>query len=217
MVLSNDEEDKDTNFDEFRAQGRSTHNLSMKLTMYKFCQNLVGTKEGGKECSWCHGPCSVTFFLKNNQRTAPTEPPMMAASPLFSATITTGHLRQTYIGAPSEYFLHSATTNKTCILIIVITNQDHVLSTAAQPEPHHAPHTFHVPGQSHHTCTSSRGHESWSPQGLARIYVGILWHHPEYESPHYMFILLPYALHNNSLYVYVLLLYKYSSLLYVFR
>jgi len=141
---------------------------------------------------------------------------MMADSPLFSATITTGHPRRTYIGAPSEYFSYSDTTNQTCILIIVITNQHHVLSTTAQPQPHHAPHTFHVPGQSHHACTSSRGHESRSPQGLARIYVGILRHHLEYESPHIMFILLPYALHDNSLYVYVLLLYKYSSLLYVF-
>jgi len=35
---------------------------------------------------------------------------------------------------------YSNTTNKTCILIIVITNQHHVLSTAAQPEPHHATH-----------------------------------------------------------------------------
>jgi len=147
----------------------------------------------------CHGLCSVTFFLKNNQRMAPTESPMMAASPLFSATITTSHLRRTYIGAPSEYFPYSNTTNKTCILIIVFNNQHHVLSTAAQPEPHHAPHRFHVPGQSHRACTSSRGHESWSPQGLARFYVGILRHHPEYESPHYMFILLPYALHDNSL------------------
>ena len=32
---------------------------------------------------------------------------MMADSPLFSATITTSHPRWTYIGAPSEYFLHS--------------------------------------------------------------------------------------------------------------
>jgi len=88
---------------------------------------------------------------------------------------------------------YSNTTNKTCILIIVITNQHQVLSTAAQPQPHHAPHTFHVPGQSHHTRTSSRGHESRSPQGPVRIYVGILRHHPEYESPCYMFILLPYA------------------------
>ena len=92
---------------------------------------------------------------------------MMAASPLFSATITTSHPRRTYIGPPSEYFLHSAITNKTCIPIIAITNQHHVLSTAAQPEPHHAPHTFHVPGQSHCACTSSRGHDSRSPQGLA--------------------------------------------------
>jgi len=144
------------------------------------------------------------FFPKNNQRMALMESPMMAASPLFSATITTGHPHRTYIGAPSEYFLHSNTTNKTCILIIAITNQHHVLFTAAQTEPHHAPHTFHVLGQSHCACTSSRGHESWSPQGLARIYVGILRHPPEYEPPHYMFILLPYALQVNSLYVYVL-------------
>jgi len=41
----------------------------------------------------------------------------MAASPLFNATITTGHLRRTYIGAPSEYSLHSATTRTTCILV----------------------------------------------------------------------------------------------------
>jgi len=141
---------------------------------------------------------------------------MMAASPLLSATIITGHLHRTYIRAPSEYFLHSATTNTTCILIIVITNQHHVLFTAAPPQPHHAPHMFHVPGQSHCARTSSWGHESRSPQGPARIYVGILRHHPEYKSPHIMFILLLYALHNNSLYVYVLLLYKYSSLLYVF-
>jgi len=111
-------------------------------------------KHGEHADEHCHGPCSVTFFPKNNQRTAPTESPMMATSPLFSATITTGHPPRTYIGAPSEYFLHSATTKTTCILIIVITNQHHVLSTAAQPQPHHAPHTFHVPCQSHRTRTS---------------------------------------------------------------
>jgi len=48
----------------------------------------------------CHGLCSVTFFPKNNQRMAP----MMAASPLFSATFTTGHPCRTYIGPPLEYF-----------------------------------------------------------------------------------------------------------------
>jgi len=67
------------------------------------------------------------FFLKNNQRTALTKSPMMADSPLFSATITTGHPHWTYIGALSEYFPYSDTTNTTCILIIVITNQHHVL------------------------------------------------------------------------------------------
>ena len=126
----------------------------------------------------CHGPCSVTFFPKNNQRTAPTESPMMAASPLFSATITTGHLRQTYIRAPSEYSLHSATTKTTCILIIVITNQHHVLSTAAQPQPHHAPHTFHVLGQSHRTHTSlevmSLGHHK-DLRGFTSASFGTIW------------------------------------------
>ena len=40
----------------------------------------------------------------------------MAASPLFSATVTTGHPHQTYIGALLEYFLHSDTTNKPAFL-----------------------------------------------------------------------------------------------------
>jgi len=62
------------------------------------------------------------------------------------------------------------------ILIIAITNQHHVLPTAAQPEPHHTPHTFHVLGQSYRARTSSRGHGSWSPQEFARIWVSILWH-----------------------------------------
>jgi len=76
---------------------------------------------------------------------------------------------------------------QTYILIIAITNQHHVLSTAAQPEPHHAPHTFHVSGQSYHACTSSWGHGSWLPQGLARIWVSILQHPSKYESFCYMF------------------------------
>ena len=68
---------------------------------------VVGSSGGS-----CHGPCLVTFFPKNNQRMAP----MMADSPLFSATITTGHPCQTYIGALSECFLHSNTTNKPTFL-----------------------------------------------------------------------------------------------------
>jgi len=122
-------------------------------------------------------------------------------------------LYQSSVGILPPLWYHQ----QTCIPIIVITNQHHVLSTAAQPEPHHAPHMLHVPGQSYYTCTSSWGDGSWSPQGLARIWVGILWHPLEYESLHYMFILLPYAFQVNSLYVHVSPLYKYSSLLYVFR
>jgi len=41
---------------------------------------------------------------------------MMAASPLFSATITTSHPHWTYIRALSEYFLHSDTINKPAFL-----------------------------------------------------------------------------------------------------
>ena len=103
---------------------------------------------------------------------------MMAASPLFSATITTSHLRQTYIRAPSEYSLHSATTRTTCILIIVITNQHHVLSTTAQPQTHHAPHAFHVPGQSHRAHTSlevmSLGHHK-DLQGFMSASFSTIW------------------------------------------
>jgi len=103
---------------------------------------------------------------------------MMAASPFFSATFTTGHPHRTYIGAPSEYFLYSATTNKTCIPIIVITNQHHVLSTAAQPEPHHALHTFYV--QANHIVHApvlkvmSCGHHK-DLQGFTSASFGTLW------------------------------------------
>jgi len=137
----------------------------------------------------CHGPCLVTFFLKNNQRMAPTEPLMMATSPLFSATITTSHLRQTYIGAPSEYFLHSATTNTTCIHYQPAPRAFYHSTTTAPPCSTHVPCSRPITSCMH----QSRGHELRSPQGPARIYVSILRHHPEYKSPCYMFILLPYA------------------------
>jgi len=89
------------------------------------------------------------------------------------------------------------------ILIIAITNQHHALSTAAQPEPHHAPHMFHVLGQSYHTHTNSRGHGFWSPQGLSRIWVSTLQHPSEYKSFVICSILQPYVLLNISLYAYV--------------
>jgi len=112
---------------------------------------------------------------------------MMATSPLFSATFTTSHPHQTYIGPPSEFFLYSNTTNKSAFLSLPLPTSTMRYSTAAQPEPHHAPHTFHVIGQSYHTCTSSWGHGFWSPQGLARIWVSILKHPSEYKSFHATF------------------------------
>jgi len=105
---------------------------------------------------------------------------------------------------------------QTYILIISITNQHHVPSTTAQPEPHHTPHTFHVSDQSYCTCTSSRGHGSRSPQGLARIWVSILWHPSEYKSFGYMFHSKTICSPNYLLICSCLYLYKYSSLLYVF-
>ena len=82
---------------------------------------------------WCHGPCSVMFFPKNNQRMALMESPMMATSPLFSATITTSHLCQTYIGALSEYFLHSDTTNKPTFLSLPLPTSTMLLGDAPCP------------------------------------------------------------------------------------
>jgi len=67
-------------------------------------------------------------------------------------------------------------------------------TTTAPPCSTHVPYSRPITSRTH----QSQGHESQSPQGPARIYVGILRHHPEYESLCYMFILLPYALHNNS-------------------
>jgi len=120
-------------------------------------------------CIFCHGPCSVMFFPKNNQRTAPTESPMMATSPSFSATLTIGHPRWNYIGPPSDFIPYSNTTNKSAFLSLPLPTSTMRYSTAAQPELHHAPHTFHVSGQSYCARTSSQGHGFRSPQGLARI------------------------------------------------
>jgi len=100
---------------------------------------------------------------------------------------------------------------QTCILIIAITNQHHVPSTAAQPEPHHAPHMFHVSGQSYRARTSSWGHGSQLPQGLAKIWVSILRHPLEYKSFRYMFHSTTICSPNYLLICSCLYLYKYLS------
>jgi len=66
---------------------------------------------------------------------APTESPMMATLPLFSATVTTSHPCQTNIGAPSEYFLYSNTTNKPAFLSLPLPTSTMLLEYfAARPK-----------------------------------------------------------------------------------
>ena len=95
----------------------------------------------------CHSPCLVMFFPKNNHMTAPMESLMMATSPLFSATLTIGHPHWNYIGPLLDFIPYSNTTNKPAFLSLPLPTSTMHYSTAAQPEPHHAPHTFHVLGQ----------------------------------------------------------------------
>jgi len=65
---------------------------------------------------------------------------MMANSPLFSATITTGHPCRTYIGAPSEYFLHSDTTNKPAFLSLPLPTS----TMCYLPQHNQCPTTLHT-------------------------------------------------------------------------
>jgi len=153
----------------------------------------------------CHGLCSVMFFLKNNQRMALMESPMMAASPLFSATVTTGHPRRTYIRAPLEYFLYSDTTKKPAFLSLPLPTSTmcYLLQYNQSPTMLHtrsmfqANHIVHAPvlevmGLGHHK--DLRGFESASFGTLQ-------------STSHFVIcsILQPYALLNISLYAYVCL------------
>ena len=65
---------------------------------------------------------------------------MMADSPLFSATITTGHPHRTYIGAPMEYFLHSNTTNKPAFLSLPLPTS----TMCYLPRHNQSPTTLHT-------------------------------------------------------------------------
>jgi len=77
---------------------------------------------------------------KDNQRTALTESPMMADSPLFSATITTSHPCFIYIGAPSEYFLHSDTIIKPAFLSLPLPTS----TMCYLPQHNQSPTTLHT-------------------------------------------------------------------------
>jgi len=134
-----------------------------------------------------------------------TESPMMADSPLFSATITTGHPCQTYIGAPSEYFLYSNTTNKPTFLSLPLPtstmchlpqhNQSPtMLHTRSMSQANHIVHApvLKVMGLGHHK--DLQGFESASFGTLRSMSLFIICS-----------ILKPYALLTISLYVYVCL------------
>jgi len=88
----------------------------------------------------CHGPCSVTFFPKNNQQMALTESPMMATSPLFSATFTTSHLRRTYIRPPSEFFPTLTPPTKSAFLSLSLPTS----TMCYLPQHNQSPTTLHT-------------------------------------------------------------------------
>ena len=130
---------------------------------------------------------------------------MMAVSPLFSATITTGHPRRTYIRALSEYFLYSNTTNKPAFLSLPLPtstmcylpqhNQSPtMLHTHSMSQANHITHApvLEVMGLRHHK--DLRGFESASFSTLWSMSLFVICS-----------ILQPYALLNISLYVYVCL------------
>jgi len=71
---------------------------------------------------------------------APMESPMMATSPLFSATLTTSHPHQTYIGPPLEFFLYSDTTNKSSFLLLPLPTS----TTRYLPQHNQSPTMLHT-------------------------------------------------------------------------
>jgi len=98
---------------------------------------------------------------------------MMATSPLFSATFTTGHPCRTYIRPPSEYFPYSNTTNKPAFLSLPLPtstmcylpqhNQSPtMLHTCSMSQANHIAHApvLEVMGFGHHK--DLRGFESAS-------------------------------------------------------
>jgi len=138
------------------------------------------------------------FFPKNNQRTAQTESLMMAALLLFSATVTTGHPCWTYIGAPSEYFPYSDTTNKPAFLSLPLPAS----TMCYLPQHNQSPTTLHTHfmSQANHIVHAPvlevmcLGHHK-GLQGFESASFGTLW-----STSHFIIcsILQPYALLNIS-------------------
>jgi len=145
------------------------------------------------------------FFPKNNQRSTLTESPMMAASPLFSATFTTGHPRRTYIRALSEFFptpipptnLHSYHCHyqpAPCTTLPQHNQSPTMLHTPSMSQANHIAHApvLKVMGLGRHK--DLRGFESASFGTLRSMSLFVICS-----------ILKPYALLTISLYVHVFL------------
>jgi len=130
--------------------------------------------------------------------------------PLFSINLyhqpTSSDLYRTSIGNSPPIPLSSPII----ILIITITKKNHMTFTTAHLKPHslHTCSMLHSYHTTHNTC--SRGHESWPPHGIPRIWVSILWQALEYNS----FATFPLYYHMLSTITPFMLcqyLYKYSS------
>jgi len=145
------------------------------------------------------------FFPKNNQRTAPMESPMMATSPLFSATITTGHPRRTYIRDPLESFptlipptnLHSYHCHyqpAPCATLPQHNQSPTMLHTCSMSQANHIAHApvLEVMGLGRHKDL----------QGFESASFGTLWSTSLFVI---CSILKPYDLLTISLYVHVFL------------
>ena len=127
----------------------------------------------------------------------------MATSPLFSATFTTSHPCQTYIGPPSEFFPYSDTTNNLhsyhchyqpapCTILPQHNQSPTTLHTHSMSQANHIAHApvLEVMGFGHHKDL----------QGFESASFGTLWSTSIFII---CSILQPYALLTISLYVHV--------------
>jgi len=103
---------------------------------------------------------------------------MMAASPLFSATITTGHPCRTYIGAPSEYSPTPIPPTKPAFLSLSLPTS----TMCYLPQHNHSPTMLHTRSmfQANHIMHApvlevmSRGHHK-DLRGFTSASFGTIW------------------------------------------
>ena len=139
----------------------------------------------------CHGPCSVMFFPKNNQRTAL----MMADPPLFSATITTGHPCQNTSSTPipptkPAFLSLSLPTSAMCYL----PQHNQSLTTLHTCSMFQANHIAHAPvlevmGLSHHKDLQGFQSASFGTlQSMSRFIICSFYYYMLSKLTSYMFM-----------------------------